>query len=115
MTIKVTIEVPDTKNGTLLARLAGYKALCEHVPVVELKKLNGTKMHTRAASLLTMTGKKAQPNSKIAEAMTIFEKLEKKKGIGSVTVGDLREALTKKALSKALSQRCVTEKFLSYL
>ena len=117
MTIKITITVPDTKIGTLLARLDGYKALCEHVPVEVPKKvkLNGGNLHSRAASLLTMTGKIAQPSSKIAEGMTIFEKLEKKKGIGSVSVQDFRDALVKKALPKALSQRCVTEKFLAYI
>lgn len=124
MTIKVTITVPDTKIGNLLARLDGYKALCEHVTEQYVPgwdnprkgKPNGAgNTHSRAASLLTMTGKIAQPSSKIAEGMTVFEKLEKKKGIGNVNVGDFREALIKKELPKALSQRCVTEKFLSYI
>ena len=115
MTIKVTIQVPDTKIGTLLTRLDGYKALCEHVPVEEPKAKPNGKMHSRAASLLTMTGKIAQPSSKIAEGMIVFEKLEKNLGIGSVSVQEFREALNKKALPNALTERCVTEKFLSYI
>ena len=45
MTIKVTIEVPDTKIGTLLARLNGYKDMCEHVSVEVPKKAKGHNSH----------------------------------------------------------------------
>ncbi len=115
MTIKVTIEVPDTKIGILLARLNGYKAMCEHVSIDVPKKAKFRNPHSRGESLLTMTGKTAQPESKIAIAMTLFEKLEKRKGIGTVTVQDFRDTLVQSELPKALSQRCVTEKFMTYL
>ncbi len=116
MTIKVTIEVPDTKIGTLLARLNGYKAMCEHVSVeVPKKTKGGHNSHSRADSRLTMTGKTAQPNSKIAVAMGLFEKLESRNGIGQVTVQDFRDELVKKEQPKGLAQRVVTEKFMTYL
>ena len=122
MSFKLTIEVPDSKLMATIRLLNGHRVSVESterfVPGWDdprkKAKSNG-KLHSRAASLLTMTGKIAQPSSKIAEGMTVFEKLEKKKGIGAVTVGDFREGLVKKALPKALSQRCVTEKFLSYI
>lgn len=79
------------------------------------KKLNGKHPHSRADSLLTMTGKTAKEGSKIEEAVEIFEKLEKRRGIGVVTVKDFREQLEKKELPPTLAQRCVTEKFMAYL
>lgn len=118
MTIKVTIEVPDAKIGKFLAQLDGYKALCEHIPVEEPpKKTNGKggRMHSRADSLLTMTGKEPNEKSKLWKARYVFEKLEKRKGIGNVTVADFRKELVSKKLPKALAQRCVTEKVLAYL
>ena len=116
MTIKVTIEVPDAKIGKLLTLLDGYKAVCEHIPVEvpDKKKANG-RMHNRAGSLLTMTGKIPNAGSKLFKAREIFEKLEAKMGIGSVTVQDFRDELTKRKQPKQLAQRCVTEKVLSYL
>jgi hypothetical protein len=115
MTIKVTIEVPDTKIGTLLARLNGYKAMCEHVSVEVPKKTKGHNSHSRADSLLTMTGKNAQKGSKIETAMLLFEKLESRNGIGQVTVQAFREHLVKNDQPKGLAQRVVTEKFMTYL
>jgi len=115
MTIKVLIEVPDAKIGKLLAQLDGYKALCQHVPVeVPQAKPNG-RMHSRAETVLTMTGKTPNANSKLAKALEIFEKQEKSRGIGNVTVADFRKQLLAKSMSKGLAQRCVTEKVLAYL
>ena len=115
MTIKVTINVPDTKIGNLLARLDGFKALCEHVPVeMPQAKPNG-KMHSRAESILTMTGKTPNAKSKLAKALDIFERFEKTKGIGTVTVKQFRTKLVTEKQSKGLAQRCVTEKVLAYL
>ena len=115
MTIKVTINVPDTKIGNLLARLDGFKALCEHVPVETPQAKPNGKMHSRADSILTMTGKTPNKNSKLAKALEIFEKLEKRMGIGQVNAAAFRIELTKKKVSKGLAQRCVTEKVLAYL
>ncbi len=122
MSFKLTIEIPDTKLAATLRQLAGHRVVVESTEPYKpgwddprkVGKPNGS-THGRGASLLTMTGKIAQPSSQIAVAMTIFEKLEKKKGIGSVTVQDFREGLIKKALPKAMAQRCVTEKFMSYI
>lgn len=115
MTIKVTIEVPDAKIGKLLSQLDGFKALCEHVPVAEPKKLNGTKQHSRKDSLLTMTGKIPQKNSSLAKALTVFEKLEARKGIGTITLGDFRDELAKKKMDRKIAMRCVVEKVVKYL
>ncbi len=47
--------------------------------------------------------------------MVVFEKLEKRMGIGRVNVAAFRTELTKKNMNKGLAQRAVTEKFLTYL
>jgi len=120
MTFKLTIEVPDTKLPATRRLLQGHKVLVEstekYIPGWDdpRKKANG-KMHNRAESLLTMTGKTPNKNSKLAKALEIFEKLEKRKGIGSVNVAAFRTELIAKKEPKTLSQRCVTEKVLAYL
>lgn len=120
MTFKLTIEVPDTKLAATMRLLHGHKVLVEstekYIPGWDdpRKKSNG-KMHNRAESILTMTGKTPNKNSKLAKALEIFEKLEKRKGIGSVNVAAFRTELIAKKEPKALSQRCVTEKVLAYL
>ena len=116
MTIKVTIEVPDAKIGKLLTKLNGYKALCQHIPEeTHVNVPKGAVRHNRAESILTMTGKRPNANSKLAKALEIFEKQEKSRGIGNVTVADFRKQLMAKSMSKGLAQRCVTEKVLAYL
>jgi hypothetical protein len=83
---------------------------------VPKKAKNGdARPHTRAESLLTMTGKVPQKGSQIETAVEVFEKLERRMGIGTVNVAAFRIELTKKKLSKGLAQRCVTEKFMTYL
>ena len=116
MPFKLTIEVPDTKLATTLKILHGYKVQVESTePVAPPKKLNGSRPHSRAESLLTMTGKVPTERSKLFKAREIFEKLEARKGIGTVTVQDFRDELKKKKQPKQLAQRCVTEKVLAYL
>lgn len=66
-------------------------------------------------ALLTMTGKKAQANTKIAKAVDLFELLEADKGVGTINVSEFRTELVRRQMPKAMQQRCVTEKFLSYL
>ena len=120
MSFKLTIEVPDTKLAATMRILHGHKVMVEstekYVPGWDdpRKKSNG-KMHSRADSMLTMTGKTPNKNSKLAQALEIFEKLEKRKGIGTVNVAAFREELIAKKVPKTLSQRCVTEKVLAYL
>jgi len=121
MSFKLTIEVPDSKLMATLRTLNGHKV---HVESTEQykhgwvdprgKKSEKVNTHSRAASRLTMTGKVAQEGTIIAESMVLFEKLEKRKGIGVVTVADFREVLVKNDKPRAVAQRCVTEKFLSY-
>lgn len=122
MSFKLTIEVPDNKLINTLRQLTGHKVTVEGFGITgtigpgTLKKSNGdARAHGRADSRLTMTGKIAQKGSKIETAMVLFEKLEKSKGIGMVTVQDFRDRLVKNELPKALAQRCTTEKFMTYL
>jgi len=122
MSFRLTIEVPDNKLVPTLRTLTGHKVTIESAEqykpgwVDPRKKKNGdARPHGRADSRLTMTGKIAQKGSKIETAMVLFEKLEKSKGIGMVTVQDFRDRLVKKELPKALAQRCTTEKFMTYL
>ena len=122
MSFRLTIEVPDNKLVPTLRTLTGHKVTVENMDLgvswstVKAKKKNGdARPHGRGESRLTMTGKIAQKGSKIETAMVLFEKLEKSKGIGMVTVQDFRDRLVKKELPKALAQRCTTEKFMTYL
>jgi len=122
MSFKLTIEVPDSKLISTLRQLTGHKVMVEGfgisgiIPAGTLKKSNGdARPHTRAESHLTMTGKTPKVGSKIEPAVEIFEKLEKRMGIGMVNVAAFRIALERKNLSKGLAQRCVTEKFMAYL
>lgn len=122
MSFKLTIEVPDNKLVPILRTLTGHKVTVENMDLgvswstVKGKKKNGdARPHGRAESRLTMTGKTAQKGSKIETAMTLFEKLESRNGIGQVTVQAFRDHLVKNELPKALAQRCTTEKFMTYL
>ncbi len=123
MSFKLTIEVPDTKLMTTLRMLNGHKVSVESTeqyqsgwkdPRKSGAKKGSKNPHSRAASRLTMTGKDAREGTVIADGMVLFEKLEKSKGIGSVTVKDFREILVKNGLARAVAQRSVTEGFLSY-
>lgn len=121
MSFKLTIEVPDSKLMGALKTLHGHKVSVESTEQYQpgwkdpRKKNGDARPHGRGESRLTMTGKTAQKGSKIEVAMDIFEKLEKRQGIGTVTVQDFRDQLVKKDLPKALAQRCTTEKFMTYL
>lgn len=124
MSFKLTIEVPDSKLMATLRTLNGHKVYVESTEQykpgwVDPRRKSGAKKgdkntHSRAASRLTMTGKTAQEGTIIAEGITLFEKLEKRMGIGTVTVKDFREVLVKNDKPRAVAQRCVTEGFLSY-
>ena len=74
MSFKLTIEIPDSKLIATLRTLTGHKGMVENMDLgvswstVKGKKKNGdARPHGRATSRLTMTGKTAQPQSKIAE------------------------------------------------
>ena len=122
MSFKLTIEVPDTKLAATMRILHGHKVMVEstekYVPGWDDPRKKGKpngKMHSRADTVLTMTGKTPNQNSKLAKALEIFEKQEKSRGIGNVTVADFRKQLMAKSMSKGLAQRCVTEKVLAYV
>ena len=118
------IGVPDKELGPIISRLqlprgVTYDAKYTSDYVAPTKgrksKANGKNPHSRADSRLTMTGKEPQKGSIIEQGMVLFEKLEKRQGIGTVTVRDFRENLVRNQHPSAVSQRCVTEGFLSYL
>ena len=122
MSFKLTIEVPDSRLMKTLRLLHGHKVYVESTkkyepgwddPRKEKKRKYSTR--PRKDTLLTMTGKKAQPDSKIAKAMDLFELLEEDKGVGTINVDTFRTELTRRKMPKAMQQRCVTEKFLSYI
>lgn len=127
MSFKITIKNISEKDlGPFLARMKLPKSATRDVVYEDdfldqvfgkgaKNKNNGKKYHSRADSLLTMTGKEPSSKSQLAKARIQFEKLEKKMGIGSVTVADFRKHLVSKQMSKQLAQRCVTEKVLAYL
>jgi len=119
MSFKLTIEVPDTKLAATMRILHGHKVMVEstekYVPGWDAPKKPNGKMHSRADSMLTMAGKTPNKNSKLAKALEIFEKLEKRNGIGTINVAAFRVELEKKKEPQTLSQRCVTEKVLAYL
>ena len=121
MSFKLMIEVPDSKLMKTLRLLNGHKVYVESAKQYEpgwvdpRKKAKRTySTRPRKDTLLTMTGKKAHAGSKIEGAMELFEKFEKRKGIGTVTVQMFRDHLEKQKQPIQLQQRCVTEKFLSY-
>jgi hypothetical protein len=121
-TIIIT-DIPNKDLGPIIARLQlprgvdyDIKFVSDHaVPATAKPNGRGGKTRPRADSLLTMTGKVAMKGSKIETAVSLFEKLEKRRGIGTVTVQDFRDHLVKNEYPKALAQRCVTEKFMAYL
>ena len=122
MSFKLTIEVPDSKLMKTLRQLNGLKVYVESTeqyipgwddPRKKAKPSGSTR--PKAEFLLTMTGKKAQSHSKIAKAMDLFELLEADKGVGTINVADFRQELVERNMPKQMQQRCVTEKFLSYI
>lgn len=127
MSFQIIINaIPDKELGPIISRLqlprgVTYEAKYVHDAVLLAKKskkskANGAKNpHSRADSLLTMTGKTAMSGTIIEQGMDLFEKLEKRKGIGNVKVRDFREDLVKHKLLDTVAQRCITEKFLTYI
>ena len=124
MSFKITIpDVPDKELGPIISRLllprgVTYTVKYSSNGITPVRKKRGSKKgnpHSRADSLLTMTGKTAKADSIIGKGMVVFEKLEKRKGIGTVTVKDFRDSLVKNQLPAQVSQRCITEGFLTYI
>lgn len=117
MSFLITIEVPDTKLTKILKRLGDQKVTVENLD----PKPNGAtlpkakKARKNGDTLLTMTGKVPQKGSQLAKARDVFEKLEKRVGIGTVTKKAFKDELKKKKLSPQLAVRCITEKVVAYL
>lgn len=122
MSFIITIKnVPDKDLGPLLARLnlpksAKYDVNYQPGHVGLLTGPNGKeRKRMPSTSKLTMTGKKPAEGSKLALALDAFERLEAKKGIGTVSVLDLQEALKHKKQETALAQRLIKTGYVEYL
>ena len=122
MSFTVTITgIPDKDLGPLLARMklpkaASYKT--EHVPD-HAGLLSGPRKHkhpfANGETILTMTGKKPTRSKPLETALTMFEKLEARMGIGTVTVDAFRADLKKRNQKVAIQTRMVNEGYLKYL
>lgn len=122
MSFTVTITgIPDKDLGTFLAALrlpkkASYTTdhTPDHVALIE-----GPKKHKHAYANgdtpLTMTGKKPSRSQSLTTALTMFEKLEKRQGIGAVTVKIFRADLKKRRQQPTMVTRMVAEGYLKYL
>ena len=116
-TIKI-MKVSDRQLGELLANLQlpkGAVYTVEHQAngVVAPKK-KGKKFSRRNGEvILTMTGKQPKEGTQAAAALELFEKFEKRRGIGSVTRAEFKEYMQKKEL-EGMVNRLVNEKFLGY-
>ena len=117
MSFRLTIVVPDTKLTATLKQLNGHKVTVENMQ--EPEKVSSREIaktqRRNGDTLLTMTGKMPQKNSQLAKAREIFEKLEKRVGIGTVTKKAFKDELKKKKLSPQLAVRCITEKVVAYV
>lgn len=122
MSFKITISnVSDKDLGPLIARLRLPRGATQDIkhasngavePVRRTKQKGG---RTTKDSVLTMTGKQPKKGTQIAKALTMFEKLEVHTGIGSITVEIFRHKLKRSKLPWQLQQRCINEKFLTYV
>jgi len=63
---------------------------------------------------LSLTGKKASPNSQREEVLVVFEKLEKKHGIGNVTRDMLKEQCDKMDVAYQIIYQLVGAGYLRY-
>ena len=115
MSFKLTIVVPDTKLTATLKQLNGHKVTVENMQAESAPPKLAKKPRKNGDTLLTMTGKIPQKKSQLGKAREVFEKLEVRMGVGTVTKNDFKAELVKKKLPKTLCQRCVTEKVLGFL
>ena len=118
-TVKI-MKVSDRQLGELLASLRlpkGAVYTVEHqangvdrTP----KKRKGAYSRRNGEVILTMTGKQPKEGTQAAQALELFEKFEKRRGIGSVTRADFKEYMQKKEM-EGMVNRLVNEKFLGYV
>lgn len=118
MSFKITIsKVSDKQLGPLLAQLRlpkGSAYTVEYQVNGATAPKKGKKYSRRnGENVLTMTGKQPKEGTQAEEALELFEKLEKRRGIGNVTRADFKEYMEKKELG-GMVNRLVNEKFLGY-
>lgn len=119
MSFTVTITgIPDKELGPLLARLQLPRAATyetKHSPDHVALLPNPKKPRANGATILTMTGKKPRSSVPLSNALTMFEKLEAKHKIGSVSVDMFKADLKKRRQKPMILTRLVNEGYLSYL
>lgn len=117
MSFTVTItNIPDKDLGPLLARLslpksASYQALYDPEEISK-PQTNGKRKNLAPDTKLMMTGKTAGEGTLLAEGLDLFERLEKKQGIGNVSIQDFRDVVKEKKLDRQISYRMLKEKLL---
>ena len=122
MSFTLTIRnIPDKELGPILARLNLPKAasydvahVADHVGLIEGP---GPRSGPRAngATKLHMTGKQVKNSEVLNAALVMFEKLEAKEGIGTVSVDMFRADLVKRHQAKNMCTRLIHEGYLEYL
>ena len=119
MSFKVTIVgVPDKELGTFLASIRLPKKASyttehqpDHVALLEGPK----KKHANGETILTMTGKVPTRSTQLTNALTMFEKMEARKGVGTITVKAFRADLKRRRQKPMIQTRLVNEGYLTYL
>lgn len=106
LTQKQLLKVIDNLPDKVSIRVANTSAV-DAPAATKPKRMNGT-------TPLMMTGKQAQAGSMREDAMTIFEKLEKRKsvGIGGVTRKMFRDALADNDIDPSLCYQLCHDSFL---
>ena len=115
-TIKI-MKVSDKQLGPLLADLKlpkGAVYTVEHQANGAAAPKKGKRtIRGNGEAILTMTGKVPKEGTEVAHALELFEKFEKRRGIGNVTRADFKAYMSKKELLPMVN-RLVNEKFLGY-
>jgi len=132
MSFTITItEVADKDLGKVIAGMQLPKGAQYHLQhtadkIQEPSNVENGKPQRKAStreyrralplSKLTMTGKKPTKSGvKIRKGLKLFEKLEVDRGIGLVSVNDLREYLKEEKADQGLINRLLHEGYLAYL
>ncbi len=115
MMFTVTIRnVHDRQLGELVARIGTKKwsVRLTHHGEEEPANKPAKRKYVDDSTFITMTGKTATEGSMREKVLEAMEKLEKRKGIGSVTRGMLKEELVKKELDTQILYQLVREGYL---
>ena len=123
MSFVITIKnVPDKELGNVLALLSPrlprgctYETTHFNDTVGLLTGPKSGKKRPTDETLLTMTGKTPSREGPLQTALTMFEKLEGRKGIGAVTRGAFKDHLERRNQDPMILRRLVTEGYMGHL